>query len=183
MTVTDIVADAAAYAARLHVHQEYGDGVPYIVHPAEVIAVLKAFGFGDDEALLAAAWLHDGPEDGEEEVETALKDLYDMFGEEVAGPVDAVTVRPHWGHNRKTRNEEAYVHIAVSVRATALKLADRIANVQNCWRTHDTRLFMYKREYPAFRKALYVEGRLKLAPMWSLLDDMLGYYVHPGGRA
>jgi (p)ppGpp synthase/HD superfamily hydrolase len=60
-------------------------GMPYIEHPMRVAALLDEQGYGAE--ALAAALLHDVVEDSE----TTLDDLRELFGEEVAGMVGALT--------------------------------------------------------------------------------------------
>jgi guanosine-3',5'-bis(diphosphate) 3'-pyrophosphohydrolase len=60
-------------------------GMPYVEHPMRVAALLDELGYGEE--VLAAALLHDVVEDSE----TALDELREKFGEEVAGLVGALT--------------------------------------------------------------------------------------------
>ena len=60
-----------------------------------------------------------------------------------------------------------YPKIRASADAVRLKLADRIANVENGGKLVD----MYRREYEDFRRALYTPGQAD--PMWAHLDELL----------
>lgn len=149
------------FAAVKHKDQQYSGGLPYTHHLAAVEAVLKRFG-QDADVLLAAAWLHDVVED----TGTKVKEVEEMFGEEVARLVEAVTNEP--GANRKIRAALTYPKIRkAGYLAVTLKLADRIANVETGGKLVD----MYKKEYEDFHRALYTPGENE--DMWAHLDRLL----------
>ncbi len=85
-----LVQQAEKIARAAHDGVFRADGQPYITHPQAVATVLTAL--GQDEATIAAAWLHDVVED------TDLT-LADLAAEGMPAPViaavDAVTVRPN----------------------------------------------------------------------------------------
>ena len=172
----DLLGKAVAKAAVMHQGQLYGEKL-YVSHLSDVVYNLHRFGFlqmrlDDDlfNALEVAGWLHDIVEDTPMTIEEVRAD----FGDTVADLVWAVTTEP--GANRKARNAATYPKIARSDEAVILKLADRIANVEESWRTRDTRLFMYKQEYRSFRKALYNPSYKPAHEMWKHLDGLLGWY-------
>lgn len=155
-------------AVEAHGDQMYGDR-PYVEHLVDVVWVLKRHYVATSE-VVAAAYLHDTVED----TDYTLKEIRDEFGNEIADMVHAVTSEP--GKNRKERNAATYPKIAATPGAVALKLADRISNVRASWKTQDRRLFMYYREYPGFRKALFdLDRDPGLAPMWKTLDELLAW--------
>ena len=80
--------EAAALAARVHENQYRKDGeTPYDAHPARVAMIIAVhFGF-TDEAILAAAYLHDVIEDSG----TDYDDIREAFGEDVADYVAAMS--------------------------------------------------------------------------------------------
>lgn len=164
--MSSLVARAIVFADRAHEGQRYGDR-PYTVHLQDVVAILYSFDLLDPN-LLCAGWLHDTIED----TRTAHETLLAEFGKEVADLVFAVTCGP--GKNRFERNELMYPKIRSTPRAVLVKLADRIANVTECWRTQDARLFMYRREHPRFREALYDADDPIAKPLWNKLDRLLG---------
>ena len=160
---------AKFYATIKHGTQLYS-GVPYTHHLAAVEAVLRKFGPAypgnncddeNDDLMLVAAWLHDVIED----TGTKAKEIAEMFGEDVAELVSAVTNEP--GQNRKIRAALTYPKIRANSLAVRLKLADRIANVETGGKLVD----MYKKEYEDFRRALYTPGQHE--DMWAHLDDLL----------
>jgi (p)ppGpp synthase/HD superfamily hydrolase len=99
---------------------------PYIVHPAEVVSIVKTV--PHTEAMLAAAWLHDVVEDTAVTMEVIRKE----FGTEVADLVGWLTdvSRPEDG-NRVYRKELDRLHTAAApAEAQTVKLADLISNTR-----------------------------------------------------
>lgn len=138
-------------------------GLPYTHHLAAVEAVLRRFGAVPemDIELLSAAWLHDVVED----TGTKLKEVEEMFGGGVAYLVGAVTDEK--GENRKVRKALTYPKIrAAGKYAVRLKLADRIANVEQGGIGS-----MYRKEQEDFRRNLYTPGENE--DMWEHLDKLL----------
>lgn len=120
-----LVEKALAFATEAHEGQvrKY-TGVPYIVHPIEVMEIVKTV--SDDAAMHAAALLHDVVED----TDVTIQDIQREFGEDVAKLVDDLTdvSKPEDG-NRKTRKALDRAHSAMaSARAQTIKLADLISN-------------------------------------------------------
>lgn len=169
------IHSAADFAIKRHAGQKYGD-LPYAAHLADVVLMLIGAGFTEPE-MEAAGWLHDVLED----TPTTLGEIDRLLGSPVAVLVHAVTSEP--GRNRKERNEQTYPKIRqAGPLAVGLKLADRIANVQSCWRTRDAKLFMYHREYRDFRAALRNgDDDPRVIALWLALDGLLGWYEPVGG--
>ena len=158
------LARAREFARARHRGQLYGDE-PYDVHLGAVVSVLYRFGY-DDVTLKAAGWLHDVVEDSE----TTIAEVEREFGPAVATLVAAVTSEP--GKNRKERNALTYPKIRALPDAVVLKLADRIANVENGLAQSSSLTSMYRKEAVGFREALYVPGVAD--EMWLHLDGLLG---------
>jgi guanosine-3',5'-bis(diphosphate) 3'-pyrophosphohydrolase len=168
------------YATREHGEQLYAGNLPYTHHLAAVEAVLRRFGYGftdwcnlhsaghcsECQDMLTAAWLHDLIEDTRDTPqEVKRKDIAEMFGERVADLVEAVTDEP--GPNRKVRKALTYPKTRACPGAVALKLADRIANLE-----HGGDLVkMYRKEHEDFKRALYTPGEYEA--MWAHLDGLL----------
>lgn len=169
-TINEALVHAAfEYASRMHNGQMYGTE-PYVRHLFDVLRILR---FRMDRpvntVLLSAGWLHDAIED----TEATRDDIQERFGRDVADIVWACT---GVGANRKERNAMISERLRIYHSAVIVKLADRLANVESCWKAKDTRLFMYYREHKDFRKALLdadptVAGETALAA----LDQMLGW--------
>ena len=100
---------------------------PYIVHPAAVVELVRSV--SHDDALLAAAWLHDTVED----TGVSLGLIEAEFGTEVAGLVEMLTDVSHANDglraHRKAKDRE---HTAkASPAAKTIKLADLIDNTRS----------------------------------------------------
>ncbi len=151
---------AREFAVKRHGGQRYDKDKPYAHHLEAVRDVLVRFGVTDED-LLAAAWLHDVVED----TSTSAQQVSERFGDRVGALVLAVTNEP--GKNRRARHLASYPKIPATPGATTLKLADRIANVEQ----GGALVGMYRKEHPEFRKALHAP---KEAPqMWAWLDGLL----------
>ncbi|WP_313656364.1 HD domain-containing protein [Pantoea sp.] len=99
---------------------------PYIVHPAAVAELVRSV--THDEALLAAAWLHDTVED----TATTQQDIEAHFGQRVASLVAMLTDSdPTTAKNRAARKVAHFRHTAsASSEAQTIKLADIIDNTR-----------------------------------------------------
>lgn len=157
---TSLPERARALAVRAHGAQLYGDQ-PYVSHLEQVVAVLRRFGLATPE-IEAAGWLHDVLEDT---TATAVDIAGAGIPDSVVAIVAAVTDEP--GANRKERKAKTYPKIAANRDAVAVKLADRIANVEAGGKAD-----MYAREHPEFRRALF-NPEHGLATVWMHLDTVL----------
>lgn len=159
---------AESYAILVHADQRYGD-LPYEVHLRSVVATLIKFGW-DSPPLLAAGWLHDVIED----TSTTAEDLAARFGLRVADLVSLVSDPPNL--SRAERKAEVCKRLAEAqdVEAIALKLADRIANMEQSLLYSSCHFKMYAKEYPYFRSVLQpCSEHPLLKPMWEHLDRLL----------
>lgn len=133
-------------------------GDPYTVHLERVAALVGSV--VEDEAMLAAAYLHDTVED----TETTLEDILSNFGTDVAYLVTYLTdiSRPEDG-NRKARKRIDREHIAKGdERVHTIKLADLIDNSASI-QSHD----------PRFAKVYMEEKRLLLEVLADGHPDLL----------
>ena len=170
---------ARAFASSIHEieGQTYG-ALPYEFHLAHVENVIQRF-FKSDKPrtwyLRIGAWLHDLVED------TAIDDctVRHAFGENVADIVWSVTdeklteeeLKSGLVNNRKNRKAKTYKKLENFENGIALKLADRIANVENGHSWSSSLLPMYRKEYSEFRRRLYNEEHCdKIKRMWAYLD-------------
>ena len=151
--------DARSFAIAAHAGQLYG-GKPYESHLAAVVQVLDDFGFGEE--YCQAAWLHDVVEDTPIE----LAEIRSLFGDAVAAMVDAVS---GIGPTREVRNARIYGGLRACPAAAAVKLADRIANVEAAPAGSEHRA-RYRREADEFEAVV----RPCVPPaMWSRLERAL----------
>ncbi len=151
--------DARSFAIAAHAEQRYG-GQPYETHLAAVVQLLCDFDYG--EPYRQAGWLHDVVED----TAVPLTEIRARFGDTVAAMVDAVT---GLGATRQERNARIYASLRACTDAAAVKLADRIANVEAAPAGSD-HMARYVREADAF--AAVVRPHVPLA-MWLRLERAL----------
>ncbi len=121
---------AQAFAEHYHgiidQRRKYTDE-PYIVHPAAVVAIVRAV--PHTPAMLAAAWMHDVLED----TPATVEEMRRTFGQEVTSLVEMLTnvSRPEDG-NRAKRKAIDLAHLAkASPEAKTIKLADIIDNTNS----------------------------------------------------
>ncbi len=140
---------AAQFAVEQHKDDTYGDH-PYFHHLSQVVRVLQWAGITDDRTLMAA-WLHDVVEDTDVDNDT----IRAMFGERVAKIVKGCT---SCEGNRKTRT----AHILNNMKASGydipfevmiVKMADRIANMENSRDCRPDLYKMYRSEVGEFYEA------------------------------
>lgn len=124
VTLSPPVAEALDFACRAHGSQRYGDE-PYQVHLEEVMRACVRMGFADDMSLMAAA-LHDVIEDTAVGHAGLAAFGSRTFGAERGAPL-AQLVR-ELSHDRGV--DTADYLAAMSDGAFAVKLADRLANVE-----------------------------------------------------
>lgn len=156
----ELIGKASQFAITRHGAQMYGSR-PYHVHLCDVAQVLRRFFDWEElpQEFIDAAWLHDTIED----TETRRWEIEAEFGHRVADLVFAVTNEP--GANRKEKHAKTYPKIRDTENAITIKLADRIANLEQTV-SHDRfgrppqKLFwMYAKEWDDFQKEL--RGRCK----------------------
>ena len=125
-----LVEKALRVAARAHCgHARKGSDLPYITHPAGVALILLRAGF-DDDAILAAALLHDAVED----TDYSVRQLAAEFPPRVAQYVAILTERKLDEQGRKRSwQERKDEHIAAvrlaPLEARAIVLADKLHNL------------------------------------------------------
>lgn len=153
---------ARNFAIQAHGDQKYGDD-PYIRHLDDVAMLAASYG----HLAIVVAYLHDVIED----TDKTAGDIRAHFGSIVTASVLTCTDKP--GRNRRERKARTNEKLSDSMNTTALivKACDRLANVRECVRTNDSRIEMYRREYPAFREAAYRAGLCE--SVWAELDELM----------
>ncbi|HLJ60453.1 MAG TPA: bifunctional (p)ppGpp synthetase/guanosine-3',5'-bis(diphosphate) 3'-pyrophosphohydrolase [bacterium] len=125
----DLIRRAYLFAEAAHAGQTRASNEPYVHHAVAVADILV--GLRLDSATIAAALLHDVPEDTAHPIE----EIKAKFGPEIAGLVDGVTKlgRIEW----KTREErqaenlrKMFLAMASDIRIILIKLADRVHNMR-----------------------------------------------------
>ncbi len=116
---------AVSYAARSH-HGQFrkDEKTPFVAHPSRAAMTLAAVFGCADEAILAAAALHDTIED----TTTDYDDLAELFGRDVAGLVAALTKNATLPEAERERDYDARLARA-DWRARLIKLADCYDNL------------------------------------------------------
>ena len=121
----DLVNRALVFATRAHAAigqtRKFTDE-PYIVHPIEVMMLVRSA--GGSEAMQAAALLHDVIED----TPVSAEALGAEFGEEVLGLVLELTAPDHPGDRAARKAAECERLAGISAEAQTIKLADVISN-------------------------------------------------------
>ncbi|MFX1275814.1 MAG: HD domain-containing protein [Promethearchaeota archaeon] len=113
--------------------------IPYIIHPIRVAAILRSFGFSeqDNEDLLIAALLHDLIED----TSTTLGEIKQYFNEKIMLIVSELSKpkkkdKEIWLNSFETKSDEAKI----------IKMADRIDNlmdiIQINWKIEKKRIYL-----------------------------------------
>ena len=164
---------ARAMAIEFHRDQLYGDHV-YEYHLHKVRSVLKRFGFGQNSRiglmLGTAAWLHDIIED----TPITFATLENLFGTEIADTVRCVSNDRTEGLSKMELKERTFLLTSTNPLAIILKLADRIANMEeslkNFEQGKDNRLQKYVDEWPLFSRILRPKGGPE--KMWRHLNRL-----------
>jgi guanosine-3',5'-bis(diphosphate) 3'-pyrophosphohydrolase len=115
-----------------HHSQSRVSGEPYITHPLAVAQILADIGI--DPVAVAAAILHDVPEDSD----FTLADLEERFGAEVAQLVDGVTKLSKFStHSHEEQQAEnirkMFLAMADDIRVVLIKLGDRLHNMRTLY--------------------------------------------------
>ena len=166
--MTDLVQKAKEFATQAHEGQvrKY-TGVPYIVHPIEVMEIVSTV--EHDDAMLAAALLHDVVEDTVHTIE----DIQQEFGDDVAALVaDLTDVSKLEDGNRRARKAKDRAHSgAASDRAQTIKLADLISNSTDIVKNDPTFAKLYTREKLLLLGVLTRGNNILLARALRLVAD------------
>lgn len=151
--MSSLIIEAKRFATQAHQrigHRRKYTKQPYEVHLKAVANIVASV--TDDEAMIAAAWLHDTVED----TAATHYDIEMAFGPDIAGLVHALTdiSKPGDG-NRAMRKAIDRDHLAAaSARAQTIKLADIIDNTRDIC-SHDVRFAqVYLAEATALLEAL-----------------------------
>ena len=122
------VHGAYALAEEAHRPQRRKSGEPYILHPIAVaMIVANEIGLGADP--ICAALLHDVVED----TDHTVKEIREMFGDDVATLVNVVTKKKkkHYETSLQVDNYKQMLQsIHYDIRALLIKLADRLHNMR-----------------------------------------------------
>lgn len=159
---TDCDLDLAIeFCVKSHIGQKRKSGEDYAVHP--IIVASFVAGFGGDDAMMKAALLHDVVED----TDCTHEDVVNLFGEDVAILVDALTkiseIRTH--ELPASASDEKLIKAALSFRKMlTTAIADpRALVIKLCDRTHN--LLTLGALTPAKQKRIAEESLVVYAPI------------------
>lgn len=125
----DLIRRAYLVAREAHAGQTRASGEPYVSHSVAVASILV--GFRIDTATIAAALLHDVPED----TLYTIEEIQETFGQEIAALVDGVTKLGliEWKSREERQAEnlrKMLLSMASDIRIILIKLADRVHNMR-----------------------------------------------------
>lgn len=162
---------AIEFASRKHSTQRRKDvdASPYINHPIAVTHLLAETGGITDLMTLMAAVLHDTIED----TETTADELEEQFGRTVRKVVEEVT--DNKALEKAERKQRQIDHAPnLSKRAKAIKLADKVANVQDVTDTPPATWDLARRvAYLDWTEKVVAGCRGTNAPLEKLYDELL----------
>ena len=128
-----LVEAAYEYARKAHEGQKRKSGAPFLEHPLQTAITLADLQL--DAATLAAALLHDVPED----CNIPISEIEKKFGSEVSKLVDGVTKlsKVTWRRDMAASSQETQaenlrkmlIAMAEDLRVVFIKLADRLHNM------------------------------------------------------
>ena len=157
--MSDLINRVVKYAREKHAGMKYDGKDFFDTHVRHVVDVLQ--NYNPTEAEVCAAYLHDSIED----TTATYEEIVLHFGEAIADIVSRVTDKP--GENRLQRHLNTYYILRRNPSAIKVKLADRISNMSRSLGLEFEN--MYKKEYVAFKFALYDGDHLE---MWAELDKV-----------
>ena len=125
----DALNRAYVFSMKAHGSQLRASGDPYFSHPVEVAGILS--GMKLDSASIITGLLHDTVED----TVATLKDVREMFGDEIARLVDGVTklsqIELQSDKSRQAENfRKLVLAMSEDIRVLLVKLADRLHNMR-----------------------------------------------------
>lgn len=171
----DLVWLAYEMAASAHQGQFRKSGEPYIIHPLSTAYILAAMRI--DSSIIAAALLHDVPED----TAVTIDDIEKNFGPDIAAMVRGITKLgklKYRGVERYMENlRKMFVAMAEDVRVMIIKFADRIHNLS----TLDV-LDEKKRSRVALESLeIYapIANRLGMGEFKGMLEDLSFQHLQP----
>ena len=179
----ELIRKACIVAQKAHQGQVRASGEPYFQHALAVANILADLRL--DHETIAAAILHDVPED----TEMTLEEIEAEFGKTVAKLVDGVTkmgqIQEYRDQTKKSKKEQAQ---AESLRKMLLAMVDdvRVVLIKLADRTHNMRTLSFLREDK--RRRIAKETMDIFAPLanrlglWQIkweLEDLAFRYLEP----
>lgn len=186
----DLIERAHQFAKEAHKGQKRVSGEDYISHPEKVAEILSKSNL--DAQTIAAAYLHDVPED----TDKTLKDIEKNFGKEIAFLVDGISKLGRLRYPKEelqvkdieTREEQPidmraeslrkmFFAMAEDLRVILIKLADRLHNMQTLdYLPEEKRKRIALETFEIFAP---LANRLGMGEMKGQLEDLAFPYLYP----
>ncbi|ATZ18780.1 GTP diphosphokinase [Williamsoniiplasma somnilux] len=170
------IYEAFEFAKNQHEGQLRKNNDPYICHPLSTAYYLAQLKLGPKTII--AGLLHDILED------TAITyaELKDVFGEEVANLVEAVTKVSYFAkENREQQKAEylrkIYLSMAVDIRVIIIKLADRMHNMLTIKNLNEQKQQIIAKE--TLETYTAIAHRLGMKQVKSILEDLSFEVLNP----
>jgi GTP diphosphokinase / guanosine-3',5'-bis(diphosphate) 3'-diphosphatase len=158
-----------------HGEQRRKSGEYYFVHPVAACLILADIHL--DKSTLAAALLHDVPED----TTMTLRDLAKDFDTEIVGLVEGVTkfsTLKYRGEQRYAENlRKLFLAMNRDIRIVLIKLADRIHNLQTLNHLRPDK--QYRIALESLEIYAPIAERLGISRLRSQIEDLAFPYVYP----
>lgn len=172
---------AVEFSKAKHSGQKRQSGEPFIIHPLAVADILIDWGMDIDTVL--AGVLHDTVED----TDATLKEIEQIFGEDVAFLVDGVTkvglaragMRDISSYLPQTTDNLSKLLIAVGqdVRVVIIKLADRLHNLKTLqYMPRDKQLKIARESLAVFAP---LADRLNMGRVRTQIEEISFSYIEP----
>jgi len=172
----ELIYRAYIFSGKVHKGQVRASGGPYLIHPLEVSGILARMRL--DEVTVAAGLLHDTVED----TLTNIKEIKELFGEEIAFIVDGLSkIGQITFESRAEKQAENYrkmiLAIAQDIRVILIKLADRLHNMKTLHFLDEES----QRRIAQETLEIYIPfaNRLGMARIKSELEDLAFKYLEP----
>ena len=172
----EMIQKAIDFSMMAHKNQFRRSGMPYAEHPFEVAKLLADLGM--DGVTIVAGLLHDVVED----TNHPISEVKELFGEDVAFLVEAVTkISAIKSKSRADQQAETFrkmlISMAKDIRVIMIKFADRLHNMRTLSYMKDDR----KRAIAAETIEVYapLAHRFGLARIKWELEDLAFKYLNP----
>ena len=173
---TDLIRRAYELADAAHKGQKRVSGEDYIIHPLAVAKILTDLQI--DDITISAAILHDVVED----TTHTLKEMRELFGDEVAMLIDGVTKLGRIQYKSKEEQQlesyrKMFLAMAKDIRVIMIKLADRLHNMRTLKYVREDKQKRIARETIEIYAPL--ANRLGISNIKWELEDLCLRYLDP----
>jgi len=175
------ISKAYYFAEKAHRGQKRMTGEPYFIHSVETAKTLIQMGLGSNS--VAAALLHDVPED----TDTTLEEVKKEFGKEVAFIVEGVTkvgkirLRGATDEVYLENLRKMFLAMAADIRVVLIKIADRLDNMQTLHvHSRAKQISIAKETMEVF---VPIANRLGVGEIKNKMEDLAFKYLEPKAYA